>query len=46
MVVIIQNADPRRLNNSPQKNVAQDGNITNFDRQAAFFDGASMEAIT
>jgi hypothetical protein len=29
-----------------KKKVAQDWNITNFDPQAAFFNGASMEAIT
>jgi hypothetical protein len=29
-----------------KKNVAQVWKITNFDRQTAFFNGASMEAIT
>jgi hypothetical protein len=29
-----------------KKKIVQDSKITNFDRQAALFNGASMEAIT
>jgi hypothetical protein len=40
---------PRDVHNATrkiQKNVVQVWEITNFDRQTALFNGASMEAIT
>ena len=38
--------NPHNATRNFQKNVAQVWKITNFDRQPALFNGASMEAIT